>query len=175
MLRIVLLIILVIIINELIQGIIRQKQRNIVYNMAVERSKKTNLPLVVIGDPYNGLGSKFYNLFMKGYDCGNITVDINGAKKCPNGINNDILSYLKKQKSNSQILFISCVLEYVDDIEIIIDEIKRVSGSNDNIFIVSVNKYSLSAYFYYGSNYKSKNLIMGPPFYKDINFIRLTK
>jgi hypothetical protein len=101
---------------------------------------------LVVGDPYNGIGSRFYNNFIEGYGCGNITIDLTGCPMCPNGVKSDIYSYLKEQDDNSMVIFISCVLEYVDNIDDVIKEIYRVASNN--IFIVTVNEYSLSAYFY---------------------------
>jgi len=170
---IIILSILIILFYEFIHGIIRQKQRNQIYKMAKKRSIDINKPLLVFGDPYNGIGSKFFNLFMDNYGCGDITVDLTGAPKCPNGIKSDILQYLKKLPSNSYVIFISCVLEYVDSIEEVIKEIYRVANINKNIFIVSVNKYTLTAYFYHSNTDHSKNIIYGPPFYDQITFTKL--
>lgn len=166
--------IILILINEFIHGLIRQNHRKNIYQQAVIRSKKINKPLIVIGDPYYGKGSRFYNMFMKGYECGDVTVDLTGCPLCPNGIKNDILSYLKSIKEdNTNVIFISCVLEYVDDIENVIKEINRVAGSSDNIFIVSVNKYTLAAYFYSEDKYYAKSLIKGPPEYNTITYTKL--
>ncbi len=170
---VILLIVLVILVNEFIHGIIRQKQRQNIYKNAVNRSIQLNKPLLVFGDPYYGKGSKFYNLFMEGYGCGDITVDLTGVPNCPNGIKSDIYKYLKSQPSNSKVIFISCVLEYVDNIKEVIEEINRVAGNSDNIFIVTVNKYTLSAYFYTEDEYKAKNIIKAPPLYKEITFEKI--
>ena len=58
-------------------------------------------------------------------------------------------------------------------IDQVIIELKRVAGSLDNIFVVTVDKKSLSAYYYYEDNYKSTNIIYAPPKYKDLTFVRL--
>jgi hypothetical protein len=120
----------------------------------------------VFGDPYYGKGSRFYNLFMEGYGCGDQTVDLTGCPKCPNEVKNDMLSYLHDQPSDSKVIFISCVLEYIDPIQ----ELRRVCGSIDNIFIVTVKRFSLSTYFYQEDSYWALNIIKGPPKYNDIMF-----
>lgn len=165
-------ILLLLIVYEISLGIIRQKKRHTYFKMAEKRSKELNKPLVVVGDPYYGMGSMIYNRFMKGYGCGDETVDLTGAPKCPNGIKKDILSYLSSKQSNSCVLFISCVLEYVDKKEIdqVIIEIKRVSGSLDNVFIVSVDKNSFAAYFYTDKTSNSNQIVFGPPEYNDISY-----
>jgi hypothetical protein len=162
---------------EFIHGIVRQNNRNNYFKMAQTRSRELNKPLVVVGDPYNGIGSIIYNMFMEGYGCGDETVDLTGVPRCPNGIKQDILSYLSSKESNSCVLFISCVLEYVDEDEIddIIRQIKRVAGSLKNVFIVSINKDTLSARFYLDKNCTSKRIVFGPPEhgYKNITYIKV--
>lgn len=162
-----------ILINELIQGIIRQKHRQKVFKLAQKKAQKILKPLVVFGDPYYGIGSRFYNIFMDGYGCGDETVDLTGAPKCPNGIKSDILKYLQKQKSNSKVIFISCVLEYIENIDNVIKEIIRVSGGIENVFIVTVSEFSLSAYLYSEDKYKALNIIKGPPYHNKLTWRRI--
>ena len=161
--------IIILLLNELFQGIYRQKQRNNIYKMAEARSKEINKPLVVIGDPHNGYGSKFYNKFMVGYGCGDVTIDLTGCPQCPNGVKMDIYEYLKTQDDNSQVIFISCVLEYIDNIEDVVKELYRVAGK-DNLFIVTVKKLSLAAHIYQESNYGAKHIIKAPPKYDTITW-----
>lgn len=161
--------IVILLVNELFQGIYRQIQRNKIYKMAEDRSREINKPLVVIGDPYNGYGSKFYNKFMLGYGCGDVTIDLTGCPQCPNGVKMDIYEYLKTQDDKSQVIFISCVLEYIDNIDAVIKELYRVAGK-DNLFIVTVKKLSLAAYIYQEANYGAKNLIKAPPKYETITW-----
>lgn len=162
-----------ILINELIQGITRQKHRQKIFKLAQKRAQETSKPLAVFGDPYYGLGSRFYNMFMDGYGCGDETIDLTGAPKCSIGIKSDILKYLQKQKSNSKIIFISCVLEYIENIEEVIKEIIRVSGGVENVFIVSVSEFSLAAYLYSEDDYKALNIIKGPPQHGQITYEKI--
>jgi len=172
-LYILIIVIVLLVLNEIIQGFIRQKHRQDLYKMAETRAKELNKPLVVFGDPHHGKGSRLYSLFMDNYGCGDETIDLTGAPKCPNGIKSDILDYLKKQKSNSKVIFISCVLEYIDNIDEVIEELLRVAGSNENIFIVTVSEYTFAAYFYKEDEYKALNIIKGPPFYEKITYQRI--
>jgi ubiquinone/menaquinone biosynthesis C-methylase UbiE len=57
------------------------------------------------------------------------------------------------------VIFVSCVLEYVNNIDETIKELYRVSGSKDNLFVVCVNDKSLAAYIYKDNTDISKNLI----------------
>lgn len=170
---IIMILIILILLNEFIQGLLRQKERKEIFIQAKTRSKNINKPLVVIGDPYYGYGTRFYGLFMDGYECGDETVDITGAPKCSKNYKMDILDYLKKQKNNSKVLFISCVLEYIDNIDEVISEIYRVAGSSNNIFIVAVSKYTLSAYLYQEDEYSAKNIIFGAPYYNNITYKKI--
>ena len=167
------IIILIIVINEFIQGLLRQKERYNIYKMSKDASIKKNKKLLVVGDPYSGHGSIFYSSFMKNYKCGDITIDLTGAPQCHNSYKIDILSYLKQQPSNSLIIFISCVLEYVDDINEVIKEINRVAGDTCNIFIVTVSKYSLSAFIYSDTYSNSKYIIHAPPRYDTITYTKI--
>lgn len=64
------------------------------------------------------------------------------------------------------------MLEYITDIEEVINELIRVAGIK-NIFIVTVSKYSLSAYLYFGVNYQALNIIKGPPLHDKITFEKI--
>ena len=110
---------------------------------------------------------------MDGYGCGDETVDLTGCPNCPNGKKSDMLAHLKTKESNSQIIFISCVLEYLDDIDQVINEIIRVAGSLDNVFVVTVGEKSLSAYFYSEDDYKAKNLVKAPPKFTELTYIKI--
>jgi hypothetical protein len=165
--------VLIILLNELAQGLIRQKNRQKIFYQAQNRSNNTSKPLLVYGDPFYGIGSRFFNMFMEGYGCGDETVDLTGCPGCSNGKKSDILAHLKTKESNSQVIFISCVLEYVDNIDQVIKEIKRVAGSMDNIFIVTVGSLSLSSYLYQEDDYKAKQIVYAPPKYNDINYKKI--
>lgn len=170
---IIVIICAIILANEIYQGAVRQKSRQLIYKQAEARSKELGKPLLVYGDPYYGIGSRFFNLFMEGYGCGDETVDLTGCPKCPNGVKSDMLAHLKTKKSNSQVIFVSCVLEYLDDIEQTIEEMTRVAGSLDNIFVVTVKSNSLAAYMYQEDDYKAKNLIQAPPVFKELTFKKI--
>jgi hypothetical protein len=165
--------IIAIILYEFILGYFRQKDRQYYYKLAENRSKQLNKPLIVYGDPYNGIGSKRYNKFMKTYGYGDETVDLTGCPNCPNGIKQDILIHLKSKPYNSCVIFSSCVLEYIEHIDEVIQEIKRVAGSLDNIFIVTVNPYTISSRFYKDKNDTSRNVVFSPPKYNYLTYKKI--
>ncbi len=45
-------------------------------------------------------------------------------------------------------MFVSCVLEYVPDLEAALAEIARIAGSAENVFIVNVQPWTLTARLY---------------------------
>ncbi len=146
--------------------------RRCVYNMALKRSKKTGLPLLVVGDPYNGLTSILTGC---DYGCGDLTLDLTGCPKCPNGIKGSLEDVFPTMNLNDYIVFISCVLEYVDDIELVTNQLSRMNPKN--LFIVNVEWYSLTSRFYpyfLTSERPPKNVIYNcPPWSETIEIKRL--
>jgi len=144
-LKIILIIIGIVILYELILTYTRYIKRNRIFKMANKRVKETGKPLMVIGDPDNGATNY---IFGRSYDCGDVCVDLTGCPSCPKGIKEKIEDYLPTLESDSYVIFISCVLEYVDPdkIDFIISEMKRVSGGD--YFVVSVEPFSMTALFY---------------------------
>ncbi len=49
---------------------------------------------------------------------------------------------------DSSVVFVSCVLEYVPDLDAALTEIARIAGSGDNVFIVNVQPWTLTARLY---------------------------
>lgn len=96
-------------------------------------------PLVVIGAPDAGATS--------GYGCGDITVDLQPST-CPRSIQADITKTLPFG-DNSVVVFASCVLEYVSDVDATIREIQRVSGGY--AYFVGVEPWTLAAKLYPGA------------------------
>lgn len=89
-------------------------------------------------------------------------------------VKSDAAAYLKTLADNSAIIFLSCVLEYVDNIDELIDEIYRVAGDSSNIFIVHVMWYSLTAYLYRFQGDSAKNVITAaPPNSEKIEYFRV--
>jgi hypothetical protein len=57
------------------------------------------------------------------------------------------------QRSRRDFERVSCVLEYVDDVAAAVQEINRIAGSADNVFIVTVHSWSLPAHLYPGARW----------------------
>ena len=150
-------------------GLIRKRERRRIYSLAEARKNETGKKLLVIGDPDNGITNV---LTGRDYKCGDTCVDITGCGKCTNGVSSKMEDYIPKLETNSCVIFISCVLEYIDKLTPeIVSELNRVS--NGDLFIVRVNSNTLSSRFYYGRYFTGENNIKRiiktcPPYTKEI-------
>lgn len=64
-------------------------------------------------------------------------------------------------------MFVSCVLEYVKDLDGALREIVRMAGNPDNVFIVTVQPWTLTARLYPGARWRgtvdaAKSVTMQP-------------
>ncbi len=130
---------------ELLVACHRKIRRRVLFQEAKTKSIQTGKPLIVIGDPDNGAFSKFTG---RDYGEGDITIDITGCPGCTTGVKARAEDMLPGLDDNSCVIFISCVLEYVDDIKSLSRDIPRASGGD--YYIVNVEPYCLSAYYYFG-------------------------
>lgn len=118
---------------------IRKARREFLYDQAAKLAKMLGKPLVVVGAPDLGATSS--------PGVGDIVIDINPSK-CPNFIQADICKSIPLA-SNSAVVFVSCVLEYVEDCQAAMNELMRVSGGN--LIICKVEPWTLTAYLYPGA------------------------
>lgn len=121
----------------------RKWKRRYLYRLAVDRARETGKPLLVIGDPYNGVASIITG---PDYSCGDLTIDITGSPGCPKTFKGKLEMWLRDNDITQYVVFISCVLEYVDDIQYIATKLNQIPTSN--LFIVNVEPNSLMAYLY---------------------------
>jgi hypothetical protein len=178
---IILIIALVIFIYEKTLSYLRHQRRGEIYELAKKRAKALGKPLIVIGDPHNGLGCTIWG---PKYDLGDVMIDLFPCKKCEKNkktIKADMTEALKKFGSNSAVIYTSCVLEYVPEVEEAIAEIERVAGSHKNIFAVHVQPYCLTAFSYpypksiINHDGPSRVFLLAPPEYPKFvykNFIK---
>jgi hypothetical protein len=117
----------------------RRSRRAAIYQEALHQARELNRPLMVIGAPDGGVTS--------GYDCGDITVDV-CPSSCPVHLQADITQRIPMPDA-SCVIFVSCVLEYVDDLEGALQEIQRVSGGH--AYFVGVEPWTLTAFLYPGA------------------------
>lgn len=164
------IIFLILFVYELLVAILRKVKRRVLFSLAQKRSIATNKPLLVIGDPYNGVIS-----ILTGSDCGcgDVCLDLTGCPRCPTSLKGSLEYYLPLIDLSKYVVYISCVLEYVDDIDLILSYL-RVMDFND-LFIVNVEVYSLAAYmypYYLTGERPPKNILTKcPPWNDEITYI----
>jgi len=117
----------------------RRLLRGNVYECASRDAVAAGRSLVVVGAPDRGATG--------GYGCGDVTVDI-ASSACPVTLRADITKKLPFE-DDSVTVFVSCVLEYVDDAEVAYNELRRVAG--EHLFLVRVEPWTLAAYLYPGA------------------------
>ena len=152
-------IILFIIIYEIAICILRKIKRRKLYKQAQERALLTGKKLLVIGDPYNGIASKTTGC---DYGCGDLCLDLTGCPNCPKSIKGRLEDNIKELELEKYVVYISCVLEYVDDLPLIMDYLDKMN--QDDLFVVNVEWYSFMAWFYpyYLTNERPPGNIHGP-------------
>ena len=132
-------------------ALIRFRERSVAFASAMERAIALNRRLVVIGDPDAG----FHTRLARAYGCGDICVDLNGCPKCPMTVIADITKGpIPELAPDSAVVFVSCVLEYVGDLDAALREIARIAGSPDNVFVVNVQPWTLTARLYPGARWR---------------------
>lgn len=118
----------------------RRARRGSVFATALDDARHQGKPLVVIGAPDGGVTS--------GYDCGDVTIDLIEQSVCERYLRADVTKRLPFE-DDSVVVFVSCVLEYVDDYEAARREIRRVGGNS--VYIVRVEPWTIAAYLYPGA------------------------
>jgi len=127
-------------------AIARHRDRSRLYAQAVARASRLSRPLVVIGDPDAGAHTSLY----RAYGCGDTCVDLAGCPGCPVAISADVTQPLPFA-DDSAVVFVSCVLEYVSDASLAWQQILRVAGTPENIFVATVQPWTATAVFYPGA------------------------
>ena len=123
--------------------LLRKYKRRSTFKKAQKRARDTGKKLLVIGDPYNGIASKTTGI---DYSCGDVCVDLTGCPMCPESIKGRLEDTIGSIDLNNYIVYISCVLEYTDDLPKIMKYLDKVNPQD--LFVVNVEWYSFMAWFY---------------------------
>ena len=151
-------IVCVVLIAELAFSLARQRSRAREYARAQQRSARTGKPLLVIGDPYNGYGSRFFGA---AYGCGDVCSDLTGCPRCPPRVEKRTTTLprgLEDVPDDSHVVFISYVLEYVEQYPETVRELARIGGQD--IFLLRVQPWCLTSRLYPGT----KRVLYTDPF-----------
>lgn len=90
----------------------------------------------------------------RAYGCGDLCVDINGCPLCKVVQVADITAGpVRGVPDDSAVVFVSCVLEYVNDPAAAVHELRRMAGSPENLFDVAVQHWTLTAALYPGARW----------------------
>ena len=120
------------------------------FEAAAHRAAALGRVLVVVGDPDAGAHTRL----ARAYGCGDLCVDLRGCPRCQVMQAADLTAgRVAGVADDSAVVFVSCVLEYVSDPEAALRELQRMAGSRDNLFIVFVEPWSLTAALYPGARW----------------------
>lgn len=136
-------------------ALVRFRERTSAFRLAVDRAAALGRPLVVIGDPDGGMHTRL----LRAYGCGDVCVDLSGCPKCPVTVVADITKGpIPGIADDSSVVFVSCVLEYVTDLQAALAEIARMAGRPENVFIVTVQPWTLTARLYPGATWRGSTV-----------------
>lgn len=119
---------------ELVESFVsRRRRRREMYARAEEEARRVGLPLLVVGDPDTGFVTRHFG---RDYPCGDLCTDVTGCPRCPAGVPGRLEDVLPQMRDRSHVIYVSCTLEYVDDLPSVIRHLERVSGGR--VFVVRV-------------------------------------
>lgn len=128
----------------------RWQRRRTAFAAAARRALDLGRPLVVVGDPHAGA----HTSLMPAYGCGDLCIDLRGCPRCESYRAADITrGPIAGIADDSAVVFVSCVFEYVDDLEAARREIWRIAGDPTNVFAVTVQPWTLTAALYPGARW----------------------
>lgn len=128
----------------------RFEARRRAFEAAASHASALGRPLVVVGDPDAGAHTRL----VRAYGCGDLCIDLQGCPMCRVMQAADITAGpVPGVADDSAVVFVSCVLEYVADPASAATELRRMAGSPDNLFIVFVEPWSVTASLYPGARW----------------------
>lgn len=128
----------------------RRKSRRIGYALAEAKARELGLPLLVIGDPDTGFVTKHFG---RSAGCGDVCYDLTGCPGCPRGVRGPIEETLGQVPSQSHVIYVSCTLEYCDDLPLIIEDLERIAP-HDGLFVVRLRPESSTFWLFPGAKWK---------------------
>lgn len=117
----------------------RVRDRHQLYDRAKAHARALGLPLIVVGAPDQGP--------TPGPGCGDLTLDILPTA-CPCSMQVDITRPIPIP-SDSSVVFVSCVLEYVQDFQAAWRELQRIAPNR--VYVCRVQPWTLTGQLYPGA------------------------
>lgn len=136
-------------VSEVTAAILRQRARQNTFAAAQARARALGRPLVVVGDPHAGA----WTSIIPAYGCGDVCVDLNGCPGCQCSHTVDLAAVQVPQAADSAVVYCSCVLEYVPDPQRAWAELLRLAGAPENVFLVTVQSWTVTSSFYPGARW----------------------
>ena len=137
---------------EAIAAYTRFRHRQVAYEAAARHAVAADRQLVIVGDPYAGAVTRIWPSY--GCEADAICVDINGCPQCPVSVKADLTrGPIQEIPDNSAVVFVSAVLEYVNDFDAAWREIMRMAGHPGNIHFVNVQPWTLTSVLYPGASW----------------------
>lgn len=127
----------------------RFSRRKKAFARAAARAVTLQRPLIVVGDPDTGMHTRL----MRAYGCGDLCLDLTGCGACPHALAADITKKVPEVADNSAVVFVACTLEYVDNPFAAWAEVMRMAGSAENVFLVTVQPWTITGVLYPGANW----------------------
>jgi hypothetical protein len=104
----------------------------------------------VVGDPDAGAHTRL----LRAYECGDLCVDLRGCPRCPVVKVADITKGpIEGIADDSAVVYVFCVLEYVEDPRAALRELARIAGTRENLFLVLVEPWTFTAVLYPGARW----------------------
>ena len=112
--------------------VIRRRLRRIYYRTALQKAAELGKPLLVVGKPKAGF---INNVVGQDYGCGDVCTDLVGCAPCPNDLKGPLEEVLPRLPTGGFVIYVSCTLEYVNDLPHCIRELERVAAPG-GLFVV---------------------------------------
>ena len=135
--------------STVVGSVTRWQDRRATFAAAQQRARFTGRRLVVVGDLHAGMQTRV----LPAYGCGDVCVDLDACPQCPTSESVNLDTGRASVTDNSAVVFVSCVLEYVSDPQTAMREIDRMAGSPENVFLVTVQPWTLVAALYPGARH----------------------
>lgn len=131
--------------REIYAYVLRGETRKQLFARAQKRAQDLGRPLVVVGAASGGITPG-------GYTCGDLPcVDLGGCRGC-DAIPTDVtLPGAIRAPDDSVVVFSSCVMELVPDIDAAWAEHLRAAGSPDNVFVAHIEPWAHTSWMYPGT------------------------
>lgn len=120
----------------------RWEQRRRLFAAAVERARVTRRRLVVVLPDREGTIANTLRL----YEMGRHYADVFNMRRIPVVRASEIeRGPVERIDTNSAVVYAACILEYVSDVRGVMDEILRMAGDVENVYVVTVQPWTLTA------------------------------